>query len=100
MGFTAEELEAMAAADEEIEATFCITADEIKESRDLDRQIKMDGMDAKQRKIAARQAEYRSTNREKIAARQAEYRAEHRDEYNAYMREYMREYRKRKGKKK
>jgi hypothetical protein len=100
MGFTAEELDSMRLADAEIEATFCITADEIKESRDLDRQIKMDGMDAKKRKIAAYQAEYRAANREKIAAYQAEYRAEHRDEYNAYMREYMREYRKRKGKKK
>ena len=95
MGFTAEELDAMRLADAEIEATFCITADEIKGSRDLDKQIKREGMDAKKRKIAAKQAEYYAANREKIAAKQAEYRAEHRDEYNAYMREY----RKRKGKK-
>lgn len=44
------------------------------ESRKRDRRAKLEGMDAKTRKIAENQRAYREANREK---------------YNAYMRDYM-----------
>lgn len=91
--FTPEELEELRRADEELDADFCQTQEEIAESRIRDRKAYLDGMDNKQRKIAERSAAYYAANKDKIAA----YRDEHRDDYNAYMREYMREYRKRKA---
>lgn len=110
--FTKEELEALRLADEEIEASFTLTSEDLKRSRALDKQAKVERMDNRSRriaaqkaayyeanreKIAAQQAAYREANREKIAAQKAAYREENREKYNAYMREYMRARRQRKA---
>ena len=73
--FTAEELEELRRADEELEKTYRQTPDEIRQSRQRDKQVKIDRLDNRGRKIAAQQAAYYEANREK---------------YNAYMREYRR----------
>ncbi len=75
--FTPEELEELRRADEELEAEFVQSQEEIEASRNRDREAKLDGLDNRQRKIA----DYRNNNR---------------DAYNAYMREYMRKRRQRK----
>lgn len=75
MPFTKEELDAMRAADEEIEREFSITPEEIKKSRELDRIAVLDSYSSQKKKIAESQRAYREANREK---------------YNAYMREYQR----------
>ena len=81
MAFTPEELEAMRLADEEIEAAFRQTPEEIAESRRRDREAKLSRLDNKERKIAENQRAYREANREK---------------YNAYMRAYAAKRRNRK----
>ena len=81
MPFTPEELAEMARADAEIEESFCMTADDLRVSREIDREARMSDMDNAKRKIAEQQRAYREANRDKIAG---------------YMREYMRAYRKRK----
>ena len=73
--FTPEELKELRRADEVIDAEFRLTNDDIRRSRRMDRDAKLDRMDNKTRKIAAQKAAYREANREK---------------YNAYMREYQR----------
>ena len=78
--FTPEELEELRRADAEIEDSYRLTPQDIKESRLRDKQAKHDRLDARAQKIAAQKAAYREANRGK---------------YNAYMREYMR---KRRGK--
>ena len=88
--FTPEEREELARADAEIDEEFVQTQEEIEASRQRDRQAKLDALDNKGRKIAARRAAYREANREKIAAQQAAYREANREKYNDYMREYMR----------
>ena len=75
MPFTKEELDAMLAADEEIEREFSITPEEIKKSRELDRIAVLDSYSSQKKKIAESKRAYREANREK---------------YNAYMREYQR----------
>ena len=75
MPFTKEELDAMQAADEEIEREFSITPEEIKKSRELDRIAVLDSYSSQKKKIAESKRAYREANREK---------------YNAYMREYQR----------
>lgn len=93
--FTPEELEELRRADAEIEDSYRLTPQDIKESRLRDKQAKHDRLDARAQKIAAQKAAYREANKEKIAAQQAAYREANRGKYNAYMREYMR---KRRGK--
>ena len=73
--FTPEELEEMRRADEEIEADFRLTNEDIRRSCELDKSVAFDRKDRKQKKIAENQRAYREANREKI---------------NGYMREYMR----------
>ena len=73
--FTPEELEEMRRADEEIEADFRLTNEDIRRSRELDKSVHFERKDRKQKKIAENQRAYREANREKI---------------NGYMREYMR----------
>lgn len=70
--WTAEELEAMRLADEEIEAEFRLTNDDLAFSRE----------------IAAQQKAYREANREKVAAQQKAYYEANREKHKAYMREY------------
>lgn len=74
MKFTPEELAEMAAADEEIEASFTMTQSEIDFSRQIDKAIRFESLTGDKQKLAAQQKAYREANREK---------------YNAYMREYM-----------
>ena len=89
MKFTPEELAEMAAADEEIEASFTMTQSEIDFSRQIDKAIRFESLTGDKQKLAARQKAYREANREKLAARQKAYREANREKYNAYMREYM-----------
>ena len=120
MPFTPQELAEMAAADAEIEASFCLTNDDLLRARELDRLAHIDGMspekrkvaaqqrayyeanrekvaaqqrayrEANREKVAAQQRAYYEANREKVAAQQRAYREANREKYNAYMREYMR----------
>ena len=67
MGFTPAELAEMALADAEIEASFCISNEEIRSSREQDRSISLERMDPKKRKIAEGKRQYREANKAKIA---------------------------------
>ena len=112
MPFTPEELAEMARADAEIEESFCMTADDLRVSREIDREARMSDMDnANRDKIAEQQRAYREANRDKIAEQkrayyeanrdkiaeqQRAYYEANRDKIAGYMREYMRAYRKRK----
>jgi 5-methylcytosine-specific restriction endonuclease McrBC GTP-binding regulatory subunit McrB len=91
--FTLEELEELRRADEELEADFRQTRDEIQESRQRDRQARLDRLDHKGRRIADQQRAYREANREKIADQQRAYREANREAYNKYQREYARQLR-------
>lgn len=84
MAFTPEELAEMAAADAEIEAEFCMTQEEIDDSRERDYFFRVDSMDRKQlghrryyeankEKIAEGQRRYREANKEKLAEGQRRY---------------------------
>lgn len=87
--FTAEELAEMAAADAEIERT-PMTPEDYRRSAALDMEVRLQRMDNRHRKIAARQKAYYEANREEIAAYQKAYREANREKHNSYMREYMR----------
>ena len=119
MPFTAEELEEMRRADEEIEQEFHLTNDDLIREREMDREIALERMSPEKRRIAEKQRAYREANRDSIAEKQRAYyeanrdsiaekqrayreanrdsiaekqRAYYeanRDKYNAYMREYM-----------
>ena len=71
--FTPEELAELAAADKEIDESFCLTNEELRESRMRDRRAKLDAMDNRERKIADQKRAYREANRE---------------DWNRYMRDY------------
>ena len=116
--FTREELEEMRRADEEIEASFRLSPEDLARSHRLDRAAVLDGMDgiarqkaarnkayyeanrekvaarnkayreANREKVAAQQKAYREANREKVAAYQKAYREANREKYNAYHRNY------------
>ena len=68
MPFTAQELEGMRLADEEIEREFCQTQEEIEASRRRDRRAKFEALPIEKRKVAASQKAYREANREKVVA--------------------------------
>jgi hypothetical protein len=72
--FTPEDLEELRRLDAEIDDDFCQTADEIRESRKRDKDVRISRLDNKQKKIAESRRAYREANREK---------------YNAYMRNYF-----------
>ena len=72
--FTPEELAEMAAFDAEVDAQ-PITMAEIAESRQRDKNAKLDALDHKARKLAEYQREYYAANKDKLAERQREYRA-------------------------
>lgn len=80
--FTKEELEELRRADAELEEDFRQTPEEIRQSRERDREAQLDRLDNKEKKIAENKRAYREANREA---------------YNAYMREYMRMVRARKA---
>ena len=101
MLFTKEELEQMRLEDEQIEAEFRLTKEEIARSRALDRQSILSAMDPKKRKIAEYKKAYREANREKIAEYQKAYYeanrekiAEHQKAYYEANREKLSEYQK------
>ena len=71
--FTAEELEEMRRADEEIEANFRLTNEDIRRSRELDKNAKFARKSNKQQKIAENQRAYYEANREKIAENKRAY---------------------------
>lgn len=71
MPFTAEELEEMRRADEEIEREFRWTNEELQAARERDREAGLAGMDAGKRKVAASRRAYYEANREKVAASQS-----------------------------
>ena len=86
MAFTPEELAEMAAADAEIEAEFCMTQEEIDDSRERDYVFRVDSMDNKQLgqrryyeankdKIAEGKRRYYEANKDKIAEGQIEMKA-------------------------
>ena len=110
--FTKEELEELRKADAELEESFTLTQEDLNFSRQMDRDVKLDRLDNRGRRDAARSAAYREANKEKIADYQAayyeankekiaDYQAAYyeanREKWNAYMREYRR--RKREAKK-
>lgn len=70
MPFTAQELEEMRLADEEIEREFCQTQEEIEASRRRDRRAKFEALPIGKRKAAASQKAWYEANREKVAASQ------------------------------
>ena len=88
--FTPEELEELRRTDEELEADFRQTQDEIDESRQWDRQARLDRLDHKGRRIADQKRAYYEANREKIADQKRAYREANREAYNRYMRDYRR----------
>lgn len=89
MPFTAEELEEMRRADEEIEQEFHLTNDDLIWEREMEREIALERMSPEKRRIAEYQRAYYEANRDSIAEKQRAYREANRDKYNAYMREYM-----------
>ena len=88
--FTPEELEELRRFDEELDAEYTQTQEEIVASRKRDRKAKLQAMEPGKRKIAERAAAYYEANKDKIAEYQAAYRDKNRDAYNAYQREYQR----------
>lgn len=93
--FTPEELAALRQIDEEIEEDFHLTNEDLRRSRQLDREAQLNAMDPEQRKRSTQQKAYREANKEKVAARQKAYYEANREKRNQYMRQYMRQYRQR-----
>ena len=90
MSFTAEELEEMRLADEEIEREF-------EESCSAQyKRHRRAYYEAHKDEIAASRRAYYEAHKDEIAAYQRAYREAHKDEAAAYQRAYQREYRKRK----
>ena len=96
MAFTAEELEEMRLADEEIERNWKETPEDYRQnmaaSRELDRLIKLDRLDNKakgaKRKTAEYQRRYYEANRDAIAEYQRRYYEANRDAIAEYQRRY------------
>lgn len=80
MGFTREELAAMAAADAEIEETFLLSREEREEARLRDRDSSEQLRTPQEVKELKRCREYYYQNRERIRERQKAYNLEHREE--------------------
>ena len=100
MPFTADELEAMRIADEEIEREFeesySAQYADAEISKWLDELAINDTLDHKQLHNKRYQRAYREEHKDEIAAKKRAYREEHKDEIRTYQRAYQREYRKRK----
>ena len=78
--WTPAELEEMARADAEVEASFRVTAADLAIGRLFDREAILDRMDSKQKRIAEAQRRYREAHREEIAEAQRRYYEAHREE--------------------
>ena len=88
MPFTAEELEEMRRADEEIEQEFHLTNDDLIREREMDREIALERMSPEKRRIAEKQRAYREANRDSIAEKQRAYREANRDSIAEKQRAY------------
>ena len=86
--FTPEELAKLAAADAEIEATFRLTNEDIRRSREADKAALLDRLPPEKKRIAAYQRAYRESNREEIAAKKRAYYEANREEIAAKKRAY------------
>lgn len=86
--FTPEEIAELAAADAEIDATFCLTDEEISRSRDADTAAMLDRLPPEKRKAAARHRAYYEKHREEIAAKARAYYEKNREKRLAYQRAY------------
>ena len=86
--FTPEELAELAAADAEIDASFRLTNEDIKRSREADKAAMFDRLPPEKKKIAAKQRAYREANREEIAAKARAYYEANREEIAAKQRAY------------
>ena len=87
-GFTAEELEEMRLADEEIERDFRWTNEELEASRKRDLVSIFDRKDVAAQKVTAQQKAYYEANREKLAAQQKAYREANREKVAAQQKAY------------
>ena len=88
--FTPEELEEMRRFDEELDADFRQTQEEIVASQKRDRAAVVEAMEPGKRRAAEYQAAYYEANKDKIAEYQAAWVRKNRDKWNAYQREYRR----------
>ena len=90
-GFTAEELEEMRLADEEIEREFRLTNEDLARARETDKVAVFERKDAAAQKVAAQRKAYYEANREKVAAQQKAYREANREKVNEKRRRKYRE---------
>lgn len=88
MPFTPQELEAMRAADAEIEATFCMTQEDIQLSRELDREARLDSLPPEKRKRAIQAMKAREREKERFAQRDAAYYRSHKEQKLQKRRDY------------
>ena len=86
--FTPEELAELAAADAEIDASFRLTNEDIKRSREADKAAMLDRLPPAKKKKAAYWRAYYEANREKILAYQRVYYEKNREKKLAYQRAY------------
>lgn len=90
MTFSPEELEAMRKADEEIEASFCITLQEISESRDRDFLFSLAQDDERKANERKKKKEWYEANREKVLYQKKQYYQENRERRLMYQKNYYR----------
>ncbi|SCJ78226.1 putative zinc finger/helix-turn-helix protein%2C YgiT family [uncultured Clostridium sp.] len=86
--WTPAELAEMARADAEIEASFRITDADLVIGRLFDREVILDRMDSKQKRIAEYQRRYREAHKEEIAESQRRYYETHKEEIAESQRRY------------
>ena len=86
--WTPAELAEMARADAEIEASFRVTDADLAIGRLFDREVILDRMDSKQKRIAEYQRRYREAHKEEIAESQRRYYETHKEEIAEGKRRY------------
>lgn len=86
--WTPAELAEMARADAEIESTFCVTNADIALGRLFDREVILDRMDSKQKRIAETQRRYYEAHKEERTEAQRRYREAHKEEIAEAQRRY------------
>ena len=86
MTWTAEELEEMRQADEEIERDFALTQEDLVRSRAMDREAALQRMDNRAASIAAQKRAWYAANRDKIAAQKRAWYEANRDKVAAQRR--------------
>ena len=88
MPWTAEELEKMRRADEEIERDFALTQEDLVRSRTMDREAVLQRMDNRAASIAAQKRAWYDANRDKVAAQHRAWYEANRDKVAAKQRAY------------